>query len=232
LDGLECTNSLLGTIDILLGLFTNLWPIIHRLSKLCSSKLALEAAVAIGNLSEASVLRTEFDSTARGIELALISWKPAKPLHNATSETVLEKTRMQSIVNSAEAYRCSALIYLYREVFLCPRTSPSVQKWTHLSLTACFKVFDSAQHCFDGPIGAVLWPLFTAACNAVDEMDRRLATTVFGAIDKRQGMKNIVDAWTIVEEVWRRFDLAEWSGGSEVEWRAVCQERRFNIIFG
>lgn len=210
----------------------NLWPIIHRLSNLRSSKLALDAAIATGNLSKVSVLRTEFESTSRGIELALMAWKPPTPLRCAASDSLLDENRMQSIVNNAEAYRCSALVYLYHEVNLYPTSSPSVQKWTRLSLFACSNVIDSAQHSFDGPMSALLWPLFTASCNAIDQTDRDLARNVFVAIDQRQGMRNIVDAWAVVEEVWRRVDLAEWTGSDEVNWRDICQERGLNIVFG
>jgi hypothetical protein len=228
----ESSNSILGTVDILLGLFTNLWPILHRLSNLGSLKLALEAANAIGNSSEASVLRTEFESTSRGIELALIAWKPAITPYMSTSENVLEAAKMESIVNNAQAYRYSALVYLYHDVKLYPRTSSLVQKWAHLSLLACSSVIKAAQRCFDGPMSALLWPLFTAACNAVDQADRDLATTVFAAIEQKQGMRNIFDALAIVEEVWRRVDLTEWTGRDEVNWRDVCQERGLNIVFG
>jgi hypothetical protein len=231
-EGPESLKSTFGTVDILLGLFTNLWPIIYRLSNLRSLKFTLEAATAIGNSSEASVLRAEFDSTARGIELALKAWEPAMQPHSQTDKWTVDDARLQSIASNADAYRYSALVYLYRDVHLYQQSCPSVQKWTHLSLIACSNIVESANHGYDGPMSALLWPLFIASCNAIDQEDRKLATTAFVTIDQRQGMKNIVDAWDVVVEVWRNVDLAEWNGGGEVHWRDICEERGFSIVFG
>lgn len=40
-------------------------------------------------------------------------------------------------------------------------------------------------------------------------------------------MTNIRRAWDVVQEVWRRVDI-----GDEVDWRMVCEERQFSIVFG
>jgi hypothetical protein len=53
---------------------------------------------------------------------------------------------------------------------------------------------------------ALLWPLFTASCEAVDDVDRNVARTVFRHLESRQAMQNIVTAWEVAEEVWRRGD--------------------------
>ena len=225
-------NSSLGNVDTLLGLFADLWPIMHRLSTLRSSKFALEAAIAIGNSSEASVLRAEFDSTARGIELALRAWKPAVHPSSSIDEWTLDDSRLQSVANNAEAYRYSALAYLYRDVYLYPQSSPPVQKWTHLSLIACSNVVEFAGGGYGVPLCALLWPLFTAACNATDKADRELATATFTVIDRTQRMKNIVDAWGVVSEVWRRLDLAECDEVGETHWQNICRERGLTIVFG
>ena len=58
-------------------------------------------------------------------------------------------------------------------------------------------------------MGALLWPLFVAACEAVSAEDRELAARAFAATKKRQGMMNIERAWDIVQEVWRRADVFE-----------------------
>lgn len=64
-------------------------------------------------------------------------------------------------------------------------------------------------------MGALLWPLFVAACEAVSPEDRELAARAFAATKKRQGMMNIERAWDIVQEVWQRADKFE--GGVELE---------------
>ncbi|PMD28880.1 hypothetical protein L207DRAFT_539298 [Hyaloscypha variabilis F] len=229
-EGFKTPYSILGTVDILLGIFSNFWPIMHRMAKLHSSKLSLETASTVGTSSEVSVLREELDSTARGIELALTAWKPVLPFDTPTNSDPFEEARAQSMVSNAEAYRYSALVYLCHDIYVYPRNSFAVQKWTHLSLTSCSKVVDYPEHCFESPMSTLLWPLFVAACNAIEQTDRDLATNVFVAIDKRQGTKNIADAWTVVREVWRRSDLVKESGGDEVQWKEICQERNLNIV--
>lgn len=77
-------------------------------------------------------------------------------------------------------------------------------------------------------MSALLWPLFVAACETITEEDRELAMSGFGGAERRQGMQNIMRAWEVVQEVWRRVDLGE----EEVNWRGICEERGFNIVFG
>lgn len=65
-------------------------------------------------------------------------------------------------------------------------------------------------------MGALLWPLFVAACEAVTDEDRGVARRAFGMVERRQGMINIKWAWDIVQEVWRLADLmdeGEYDGG-------------------
>ncbi|KAK3315393.1 fungal-specific transcription factor domain-containing protein [Apodospora peruviana] len=112
--------------------------------------------------------------------------------------------RIHSILHNALAYRHSAFVYLYRTIYAHRRSHHAVQTHAHLSLMHCV-----ATVCHAGPMGALLWPLFVAACEAVDAKDRELAGRAFAAIKKRQGMMNIERAWEIVQEVWRRADLAE-----------------------
>lgn len=76
-------------------------------------------------------------------------------------------------------------------------------------------------------MSALLWPLFVAACEAVSELDRELAMNAFCGTERRQGMNNIMRTWEVVREVWRRADE-----GEEVDWRDICGERGFSIVFG
>jgi Fungal specific transcription factor domain len=210
---------------------TTLWPVIHRLSNLLSLKGELESAVRANAVSsKIAVLRTEFESTASAIEAALTRWQPHLPpnfvpddkgitditiavsnadmgnnQHSPPADmTAAERGRIHSILHNALAYRHSAFVYLYRTIYAYPRSNDSVQAHTNLALTHCV-----ATVCHAGPMGALLWPLFVAACEAVKAKDRELAGIAFAAIGKRQGMMNIERAWEIVQEVWRRADFAE-----------------------
>jgi hypothetical protein len=77
-------------------------------------------------------------------------------------------------------------------------------------------------------MSALLWPLFVAACEATTAEDRLLAIDAFGGIERRQGMNNISRAWEVVQEVWRRAG----KGAEDTNWRDICVERGFNIVFG
>jgi Fungal specific transcription factor domain len=227
-------------VDTLLGFSTDLWPIIHRLSHLLSFKTQLEAAIIAGRTNEATVLRTELENSSIAIELALTNWHPAlssiPPNPESDENTIIsdlphEDTRIQSILNNAEAYRHSSFVYLYRTIRTLPRSHNLVQKHVRLSLQACSNVVNLAEKCQDGPMSALLWPLFVAACEAINEDDRSLATDGFGGIEKRQGMTNITKAWEVVREVWRRVDELKDVDG-EVDWREICEKRGVSIVFG
>jgi hypothetical protein len=229
-------NSPLNSVDTLLGLSTDLWPIIHRLSHLLSFKKSLEDAVAAGEITKANVLRTELDTTSQAIEHALTEWKPTVSSNpsspedddDTASQADIADARLQSILNNAEAYRNSAFIYLYRTIRDYPRDHPLVQKHAHYSLLACSSVVTNARQCFDGPMSALLWPLFVAACVATTEEDRELALQAFSGTEKRQKMVNIMRAWEVVQEVWSRADL----GGDDIDWMSICAEKGYNIVFG
>lgn len=231
----------LNSVDTLLGLSTDLWPIIHRLSHLLSFKISLDAALAAGQTSKAIVIQTELENTSQAIELALNSWAPkisADPklveveeeseLDDLGAQNRVEGSRIQSILNNAEAYRHSAFVYLYRIIRSHPRNHPRIQKHAHLSLQACANVVKQAERCQNGPMSALLWPLFVSACEATTEEDRELAMEAFRGTERRQGMNNIMRSWEVVQEVWNRADL----GQQNIDWREICEERGFSIVFG
>jgi len=239
---------------------TTLWPIIHRLAGALSLKSDLDSAVRSNAMpSKIAVLRTEFESTAEAIEAALSQWQPhlppgfvpgeravqdpdfimrtfkeiqSLPTNSASSiiaprRTSEEEGRIHSILHNALAYRHSAFVYLYRTVYTYPRRHEALQKHVHLSLVHCVATVNHA-----GPMGALLWPLFVAACEAIDIEDRKLAEKAFAAIKERQGMMNIERAWDIVGEVWRRADLAETSELFEFEESSTPKQSASNAAMG
>ncbi|KAG9228984.1 fungal-specific transcription factor domain-containing protein [Amylocarpus encephaloides] len=229
-------SSPLSSVDTLLGLSTDLWPIIHRLSHLLSFKKSLKDAINAGEMSKATVLRTELENTSQAIEQALTTWKPTVSSNSSSpeddeapgSQPDLSEPRIQSILNNAEAYRNSAFVYLYRTIRSYPRNNGLVQKHTHLSLLACSNVVKNAKQCYDGPMSALLWPLFVAACVANTPEDRELAIEAFRGTERRQKMNNIMRAWEVVQEVWRRADF----GDEDADWMSIRIEKGYNIVFG
>lgn len=239
------TLPVLGNVDTLLGMATTLWPIMHRLSNLPALKHELESAIAAKQTSKVAVLRTEFETTSQAIEVALKQWQPTLPssvnLPDEGDDNMSdEQARLLSTLNNALAYRHSALVYLYRSVYGHPRGHHLVQTHAHVALTHCVA---TVSH--QGPMGALLWPLFVAACEAISDSDRTLARTAFSAVERRQGMANIGRAWEIVQEVWRRADVLATTPGSPCAtgskgregrvshlWRKVSQEMGITIVFG
>lgn len=263
--GLTAAKSQLSSVDTLLGMSTSLWPIIHRLSKLSSDKWDLESACQRDQPSSMiAVLNTEFETNSRAIERALETWQPIlpqgfNPEDPPSPETeekrhdteTAERSRLHSIFNNAMAYRHSCFVYLYHTIYGYSRTHRLVQNHAHIALWHCLQTCSHA-----GPMGALLWPLFVASCEAVTAQDRKLATDAFQMVEKRQGMINIKWAWDIVQEVWRLADLMEddAAGGEKEEvsvgsgvdgiglrsargpgpdlWRQVSKQMGISIVFG
>ncbi|GAB0142694.1 hypothetical protein EsHS_00003234 [Epichloe bromicola] len=237
--------SRVGGVDTLLGLATSLWPVIQKLAGLLTLKTDLEASVAHGDVSGTSVMQAKFDAECAAVESLLAEWQPVMPtecsIHSdfeKLSSSAKGKMRgFQSILNNALAYRHSALVYLYRTIYNSPRSHPVVQHHASVSLVHCK---DTVLH--EGPMGALLWPLFVASCEAVDPMDRQSARDTFQGITRRQGMANIVRAWEVVQEVWNRADEVDASDaqmpngimtmGNKDLWRRVSEDMGVTIVFG
>ncbi|KAI8949912.1 hypothetical protein F4801DRAFT_590810 [Xylaria longipes] len=233
--------SPLTNIDTLLGMATTLWPIMHRLSNLLFTKKELENAQRMKQISKVAVLRTEFETTSQAIEAALTQWKPCVPpnitirddvlvLKGVIGEEIPEMARLQSILHNALAYRHSASVYLYRTIYGYSPKHQLVQKHSHSSLHHCVETTAAR-----GPMSALLWPLFAAACEAISTEDRELARKAFSEIEQRQGMTNIEEAWRIIQEVWRRLDSLDDDfpiGTTPDLWRSVCAEMGVTIVFG
>ena len=149
------------------------------------------------------------EDTAKQLDDTTVPPHPTSPGSITTDPSpsplsATERARLHSILHNALAYRHSAFVYLYRTIYAYPRAHDAVQTHAHLALVHCVSTVAYA-----GPMGALLWPLFAAACEAVSAEDRKLADQAFAAIRKRQGMMNIERAWEIVQEVWRRADWAD-----------------------
>jgi hypothetical protein len=222
--------SPLCNVDTLLGMATSLWPIIHRLSDVRCLKAELDLALRTNApASKIAALRAEFETTTAAIETALTHWQPHLPASFDPDEeellpsaarksdrsstpcdptdsplSVPERDRMHSILHNALAYRHGAFVYLYRTVYGYPRAHEAVQSHARAGLAHCV---GTVAH--NGPMGALLWPLFAAACEAIGSEDREMADRAFSTLRKRQGMMNIEQAWEIVQEVWRRADWAD-----------------------
>lgn len=239
---------------------STLWPILHKLSTLLSLKRELESASSSGaDAARTAALQSEFETSAYAVDVALKKWKPNLPpqlyvvsndetgssygddIYDAEGRaTASQRAHLQSVLNNALAYQHSAIVYLHRTIYGHSRRHALVQRHAHVALTHCVATVRNG-----GPMGALLWPLFVAACEAVTLEDRDLARQTFVVLGQRQGMLNIERAWFIIEEVWRRADTAEEfaktsQGGTGTLpifkgrdlWRRVSEEMGVTIVFG
>lgn len=217
-------RTAMASVDNLFGLLADLWPIIHRLACLMEVKRNLEKEELVNPGQEkANNMRTDFETNTSSIELALFQWTPKIPASVATIENHADDSRLQSILNNAEAHKQASFVYLYRTILTLTRPTAKVQTHIKQALQACLRVV-----IFSGPMAALVWPLFTAGCEATEDVDRNVARTVFRHLETRQGMNNIVTAWEVCEEVWRRSD----AGQAEVDWRNISENMGREVIFG
>lgn len=217
-------RTAMSSVDTLFGLLADLWPVIHRLASLLDVKRNLEKEeLANPGQEKSSNMRTDFETNTTSIELALLQWIPKIPASVVTIENQLDDSRLQSILNNAEAYKQASFVCLYRTILSHPRASAKVQTHVKQTLQACLRVV-----IFSGPMVALLWPLYTAGCEAAEDVDRNVARTVFRHLETRQGMNNIVTAWEVCEEVWRRTD----AGQADIDWREVSRDMGREVIFG
>lgn len=217
-------RTAMASVDTLFGLLADLWPIIHRLASLMEVKrsVAKEEGSHPG-AEKTTKMRTDFETNTSSIEMALLQWIPKIPASVVTIENHADDSRFQSILNNAEAHKQAGFVYLYRTILTLPRPSAKVQTHVKQCLQACLRVV-----IFSGPMATLVWPLFTAGCEAAEDVDRNVARTVFRHLETRQGMNNIVTAWEVCEEVWRRTD----AGQAEIDWRNVSEDMGREVIFG
>ncbi|KAH8900501.1 hypothetical protein GQ53DRAFT_633085 [Thozetella sp. PMI_491] len=224
-------------LDPLLGMATDLWPTLHRLSNVLAMKQELEAVRIDGFHSKAVVLRTEYEVMTTAIEDILGKWEPAVPaaflgnndgeLYSGGVQTACDSSRLQAALHNALAYRFASLVFLQRNIYGYSQHHREVQKNVHSVLVHCFDTISSG-----GPVSALLWPMFVAACEALSDPDRNLAVQVFRETEKQQRMVNIKHAWEIVTKVWAITDASGCEERNMVIWRDVAEEMGLNIILG
>ena len=220
-EGVSLDLNAISAVDNLFGLMTDLWPLVHRIATLLEKKTQIDSEAHM-NPDKANAMRADLEANTSNIALALYQWQPKLPGSLLVTDVSADDSKVQSIISNAEAYRQACLVYLFRTIHCHPRKSPKVQTHTKHALQACLRVI-----IFTGPMSTLLWPLFTAACEAIEDVDKNVARTVFQHLESRQGMQNIVFASHVAEEVWRRQDL-----GQEVDWRQVANERGLSTVLG
>lgn len=161
----------------------------HRLASLPGLKQELGQAITKRQVSRAAVLRGEISSLSRAIEAALVEWT-----------TVLsEQNDFTCASRLVLAYSNSGLVYLYRHILGYPQRHQLVQTSVQATITHCSTMVS-------GKITAgLLWPLFTAACEAIGS-ERLLAEQTFDLIKEQQHANNVNQAWPVIQAIWKGVD--------------------------
>lgn len=209
-------------IDEVFGFSSQLWPTLHRLARAAHSKHLIGAESGSGG--ESSDLTRPFvevveNLEAEKLEIAglLQQWSQPEPTERAS---VAESRRHQGLIDHAEAYRAAGLIYLYRELYELEPSTPEVQRPAKIILEACQRILAGM-----GPTVGLLWPLFIAATNLIDDVDIVSARGAFSDLAMQRRTNNISVAWKACEQIWMR----RGRGIREVHWRQDPSEA---IVFG
>ncbi|CAH0025409.1 unnamed protein product [Clonostachys rhizophaga] len=220
-------NSHSGAIDPLLGLSETLWPLLYRLGVLLSRLEEWKMAVEAGDAFDSDILYIAIQTSAATLKETLETWVPVIPQGYVLSDGNISRQdgqitpdclTIRAMFHNALAYRYAALLQLHKAAYGRPRHHPCIQENVHLTLSHCMEVTSS-----NGPVSALLWPLFIAASEAVTKEDRLMATQTFNCLQQRQGMVNIDHASEII--------LKTWSDPFR-SWEMVEQEMGFTIVFG
>ena len=187
---------LMPAIDPLFGLLEPLWPILHRLAVLVETK----RSIAANSHRRESILQmqSELDEDSRSIELFLLRWQPKLP-RSCQGEDPGLASYLQLVLGHAEAWRQAALVHLRSAILNLPRSDAKIQEPVKQIYENCLKVI-----MFSGPSKGLLWPLFVAASQTEESMDKECARSCFRQLAKGRSMNNITVAWEKAEELWKR----------------------------
>jgi Fungal specific transcription factor domain len=214
-----------GMTDTIFGFSSQLWPTLHRLARAAHAKRRI-GSESMGT-GESSNRRHQLvgvveDLKTEKIEIANLLQRWRQPTA-AEIATPADSRESQMLVDHAEAYRAAGLIYLYRELYELEPGSPEVQGLAKTTLEACQRLLAG-----NGPTLGLLWPLFTAATNLVEDTDIVSARGAFSDLAMQRRMSNISVAWKICEQVWIR----RGRGMREANWHQASTDPSEAIVFG
>jgi hypothetical protein len=107
------------------------------------------------------------------------------------------------LLNSAEAFRIAAQIYLRLVCYDMSIADPSILQ-LHQALCVCLQsviVEGGPRRSFP------MWPLFLAGCTSVYDNQRKKIIELFEIVNSQWPISNIAAVWTAVKTVWHTRDL-------------------------
>ena len=224
----EQLNDPYGCVDNVFGLATSLWPLLHRLAQLTRLESPIETTTSTHSSSSITgssprqllLAETHNRISLAALELSIKEWRPQLELHAVNMEHAASDSSLQSLLQNAEAYRHAALVHLYCH---CGdrRESSRIQNAVQAALQCCLRVI-----VFGKPFGGLLWPLFTAGASAITSNQRNIASTVCGQLLELQGLANIANAKSLLNEVWRQMDDSD----EILRWQDVAKKIGWSIV--
>lgn len=162
---------------------------------------------------------------AISIEHRLKTWQPkldAQKLLGCLA--VFETTSLQDILFTAEAYRQTALLLLYRSF---PALVTSAQPQLRQSATYIVKLLSAISP--SSPVCTTHeWILFVTAPDISSQMERAFVRERMGGLLEKIGIIGIKEALDYIESTWAMID----SGGSSAAWMDEMHQRNWLPLLG
>ena len=200
--------SVHNEIDSLLGCAGDLFPLIARMSKVTNQlnrKHTPEAAIVY--IDERTRVREK-----------LRRWQPP-------DISILKKSSdihcsIDDIVRTAEIYRLTALLHLYR---VCPPIEEDVDGFADQILDYLILIPKES-----GSLILHIWPLVATGCEQFVPTKRALVLERFMEVREKVNVANVHLAIILLQEVWRRND----AGDRNVGWVSLAREWGWHLLLG
>jgi len=195
-------------IDSLLGCAMDLFPLIARMSKVAN------------RLTEKVITQEEVVYIQKAIEVRdeLLAWRP--PEIEFLQESSDVNCSLEDVVRTAEVYRLTALLHLYRTF---PPLGRDIQNLADQILETLLVIpKESHSLCIH------IWPLMAAGCEHTDPFKRQKVCQRFVDVRDKLMIANVDQAMDLLAEVWRRRD----AGDRDAGWAKLAKERDWHILLG
>jgi hypothetical protein len=201
-------SNLLSQIDSLLGCAGDLFPLIARMSKICN------------HLNEKSITDDEIPYITEGIKIRdeLLTWFPPATVSILESED--QYCTIDDIVTTAEVYRLTSLLHLYRSF---PPFGKDVPSLADQILNYLLRIPPES-----GTLCIHIWPLMASGCEHTDPLKRDKVRGRFEEIRGKLMVANVDQAIMLLEEVWNRKD----GGDKDAGWASLARERGWHLLLG
>ena len=200
--------SLRNEVDSLLGCAGELFPHIARMSQVCNRL----------NDKVITISEIPFIQDAIQVRDDLLEWKP--PGVSSLQESSDIHCSLDDIITTAEVYRLTALLHLYRAF---PPLGKDIQNLADQILNSLLLIPDDS-----GSLCIHIWPLMAAGCEHTEPYKRRLVLQRFEAVREKLKVANVDQVIELLGEVWKRRDAGDFNAG----WASLARERDWQLLLG